>query len=169
MGRINLRYNISQSAIRPSEVVDLLLTTPVAERDVHDIRQLYLKEKNKECVWTGQKLNLDFDVDHVIPFSLWRNNDLWNLLPCNSAINKKKRDMLPTRKLLVKREDNIVHYWRLVRSANNKRFDYEVSSILTRSASKGYWEKEMFSYLQEAVEITALQRSVQRWEPSSVI
>lgn len=160
-----LTADISKKSIKPSQVIDLLLTSPISERNVYDIRQFYLTEEYKECVWTGKKLKASFDVDHVIPFSLWRNNDLWNLLPCASSVNRKKSDMLPTRHLLMKRRDIIIYYWRLLRKLNSSRFDYEVTSTIG-DTSNTHWEKDMFNFVKEAVEITALQRNVQRWEPS---
>jgi 2-polyprenyl-3-methyl-5-hydroxy-6-metoxy-1,4-benzoquinol methylase len=160
-----LTSEISKKAIKPSEVIDLLLSEPLEERDVYDIRGFYQKEKNKECVWTGQTLKMDFDIDHVIPFSLWRNNDLWNLLPCSSRINREKRDMLPSRNLIVKRKDSIITCWRLNKSFNKKRFFYEINRLLAEPMNNNSWEIALFDYLKESVEITALQRRVPRWEP----
>lgn len=164
-----LTSKISKKSIKPSEVIDLLLITPLEERDVNDIRGFYLKEKNKECAWTGEKIVIHFEIDHVIPFSLWHNNDLWNLLPCSSRINREKRDMLPSRNLLVKRKDIIIHYWRLNHSFNQKRFFYEINHLLGKSINNYSWEINLFDYLKEAIEITALQRSVLRWNPSNTV
>lgn len=163
-----LTSEIGKKTIKPSEVVDLLLTAPLEERDVHDIRGIYQKEKYKECVWTGQILQMDFEIDHVIPFSLWRNNDLWNLLPCSSRINREKRDMLPSRDLLLKRKDSVINYWRMNKSFNKKRFNYEINHLLAKTNSDYSWEINLFDYLKEAIEITALQRSVPRWEPFKI-
>ena len=143
----------------------MLLTEPLEERDVHDIRGFYHNKKNKECVWTGQKLQMNFDMDHVVPFSLWRNNELWNLLPCSSRINRDKRDMLPSRRLIIKRRDMIITYWRLNKSFNKKRFFYEINRLLAEPIDSYSWEIALFDYLKEAIEITALQRRVPRWEP----
>ena len=79
------------------------MTAPIPERDVADVRNIYLRSGVKECVWTGITLNNRFDIDHVIPFTLWKSNDLWNLLPVDPSINRKKRDKLPTRSLLIKK------------------------------------------------------------------
>src|SRR5690606_25106081 len=138
-----LTEDISRKSIKPSQVIDLLLTSPISERNVYDIRQFYLKEEHKECVWTGKELKASFDVDHVIPFSLWRNNDLWNLLPCAPYVNRNKSDMLPTRHLLIKRRDIIIYYWKLLRKLNSSRFDYEITSMIGNT-SNTHWEKDMF-------------------------
>jgi SAM-dependent methyltransferase len=95
-----LTAEISQEALKPSQVIDCLLRTPIPERDVYAARSLYEQLAGKTCVWTGKDLKAEFDVDHAIPFALWKNNDLWNLLPAFPAINNEKRDRLPTRSLL---------------------------------------------------------------------
>jgi len=51
-------------------------------------------------------------VDHVLPFSVWLNNNLWNMLPTDRVLNQqKKKDKIPTRKLIEKRADIIMNYW----------------------------------------------------------
>ena len=62
---------------------------PTSDRDVNAARDTYKQQPALECVWTGTVLRPDkFDVDHVIPFSLWHNNDLWNLVPASPAANR---------------------------------------------------------------------------------
>lgn len=98
-----LTAEISRKTISPSEVIDQLLRTPVCGRNVEDARRVYRELVSKECVWTGRSLGRVFDVDHVLPFSLWRNNDLWNLLPADQRVNCDKGDRLPTNDLLKRR------------------------------------------------------------------
>ena len=162
-----LTSQISKKCVTPSEIINLLLTVPIPERDVADVKDIYLKSDVKECAWTGISLKNRFDIDHVIPFSLWRNNDLWNLLPVDSEINREKRDKLPTRSLLLKRKDCIIRYWKLLRTANKYRFDFEVYSFtgLDHLSIGGNLEPKMFNHILEAVEITAMQRGCERWEP----
>ncbi|RZB31021.1 MAG: hypothetical protein AEth_00975 [Candidatus Argoarchaeum ethanivorans] len=160
-----LTSKISKNSIKPSEMVDLLLTVPIPERDVADARQIYLQLGAKECVWSGKSLKKNFDVDHMIPFSLWRNNDLWNLLPAAPSVNRDKRDKLPTRSLLIERKECIVDYWRVLRNAIPTRFDYETSKFIgTVRLTSSDWESQMFSSVVEAIETTALHRSCERWE-----
>jgi very-short-patch-repair endonuclease len=51
----------------------------------------------------------------VIPFSLWRNNDLWNLLPAHPAVNNAKRDLLPSQSLLRQRREALQNWLDYVR------------------------------------------------------
>ncbi len=48
------------------------------------------------CVWTGMKIK-SLEIDHALPYALWHNNDLWNLLPSDESVNGKKLAKLPTR------------------------------------------------------------------------
>jgi SAM-dependent methyltransferase/SOS-response transcriptional repressor LexA len=165
-----LTAEISQGALKPSQVIDQLLRTPIAERDVHAARSLYEQLAEKVCVWTDRSLERQFDVDHAIPFALWKNNDLWNLLPAASAINNQKRDRLPTLNLLRSRKECIIGYWTLLREWNPNRFDFEAGKLAGPEVASGLnWENRLFSVVSEAVEVTALQRGVDRWEPEGFL
>ena len=160
-----LTADISKGTVRPSEVIDLLMTVPIPERDVWEAREVYASLPEKECVWTGQPLAGGFDVDHILPFSLWRNNDLWNLVPALPKVNARKSDRLPTRRLLSRRRDCLVSYWRVLREARQARFDHESCRLLGVSALPKDWESAVFASVSEAVEFTAIQRGCERWEP----
>ncbi|HRZ27110.1 MAG TPA: methyltransferase domain-containing protein [Spirochaetota bacterium] len=153
---------ISGSEIPASGVIDLLLKMPVTERDTQLSRAVFSNSSTLECVWTGKRLNDTFDMDHVIPFSLWRNNDLWNLLPADPKVNNRKREKLPSRELLKSRRDIILGYWDLIREQYPSRFTNEYR-IMTGNPFNTNWQNSLFSSISEAVEITALQRGVERW------
>ena len=157
-----LTAEISRKAVNPSEIIDRLLRTPVFERNVEDARHAYRDLDSKECVWTGKTLGRTFDVDHVLPFSLWHNNDLWNLLPADPRINRNKRDSLPTHNLLKRRREAIVGYWSVLHRLNPIRFEHEVSRL---SGTRHLDLSNSFNVVLESVEVTALQRGCLRWEP----
>jgi hypothetical protein len=75
-----LTAEISEDRLEVAEVVDKLLVRPKPERDIETAQKAYAGLSDLRCVWTGTVLRR-FEVDHLIPFSLWYNNDLWNLLP----------------------------------------------------------------------------------------
>jgi hypothetical protein len=109
-----------------------------------------------------------FDVDHVIPFSLWGNNDLWNLLPAHPEVNAQKSDMLPSRGLLSDREEVITENWSLLRDAMPTAFALQASNLLGSTMPvSGRWQQGLYARLREAVEVTALQRGVGRWQPTA--
>ncbi len=157
-----LTAEISRKTVSPSEVIDRLLRTPIYERNVDDARRAYRNLDSKECVWTGKILGRAFDVDHVLPFSLWRNNDLWNLLPSDPRVNRDKRDSLPTHALLKRRREAIMGYWSVLHRSNPIRFEHEIS----RFAGTIHLDLlNSFNVMLESVEVTALQRGCLRWQP----
>lgn len=157
-----LTSEIARQAISPSEVIDRLLRAPVWQRNVEDARRVYAALPSKECVWSGAALGQAFDVDHVLPFSLWRNNDLWNLLPAARRVNREKADRLPTCNLLKRRRDTIVSYWADMHQAKPIRFNNEA---LRFAGTRQLDLAKTFQVMLESVEVTALQRGCLRWEP----
>ncbi len=159
-----LSSRMSGGEIRASTVIDLLLRPPVGERDTAASRDIFIGDAGLVCVWSGKRLvSGRFDIDHVIPYSLWYNNDLWNLLPSDPAVNNRKRDRLPTRRLWDSRRDTIIDCWRKLSGAMPRRFLYELS-VLTGKALRRDWELPLHAAVTEAIEITALQRGVERWD-----
>ncbi len=162
-----LTARLSKDELQPSEVIDLLLVDPLPERSCDTARALYEALPGKECVWTCQRIEgARFEVDHVIPFALWRNNDLWNLLPATRAANNSKRDRLPTRRLLYRQRDSVTGYWEALRGAHPPRFEREACRFGGSTVFSGSdWQGRLFEALAEAVEVTAVQRGVERWQP----
>lgn len=162
-----LTYRMSNKEIAVSEVIGLLVNKTDTERETAVSRNIFSGERSLECVWTGVPVKNRYDIDHVIPYSLWHNNDLWNLLPAHPKVNNNKRDLLPTRQLMNKRKDVIKDYWDIISKKYPARFGNETVRFKGTSASlsnrNSNWHEELFSAVVEAVEITAIQRGVGRW------
>lgn len=141
-------------------VVNLLLEKE-DERSTIEARKLFSGLDRLECVWTGATLRESFDVDHVIPFDLWHNNDVWNLLPASKTANSKKSNKLPSTEILRSRKDCIVGYWEVLRGKNSQRFDKEAETLLVMPTDN--WQNALYGQMCNAVEVTALQRGVGRW------
>ena len=115
-----------------NKILEFLTTHPITERDVNDARKyfkaLMMKKGYLECIWSGKKLKTmsDLHIDHIIPFSVWKNNDLWNLLPTHRDTNSKKRDRIPSQKLLQEKQIIIQEYWGDIKSQFPDRFDSEI-------------------------------------------
>lgn len=102
----------------------------------------------------------------MIPFALWGCNDLWNLLPVAPAINNQKSDKLPTSELMRSRRPQIVLCWEVLRDEASVAFDQQAAHLLGRKLTGPLgWQDALFARLREAVEVTALQRGVERWTP----
>ncbi|MGD9210221.1 MAG: class I SAM-dependent methyltransferase [Desulfobacteraceae bacterium] len=161
-----LTSEISGGEIRPSEIIDQLLVVPIPEREVFAVKRFYTDISDKVCVWSAKTIAAKFDVDHAIPYALWKNNDLWNLFPADPKINNQKRDKLPSHDLLCSRKDCIVYYWTLIHDNWKNRFEFEAAKFACHTAVKtSNWENRLFSALTEAIEITAIQRGISRWQP----
>ncbi len=138
------------------EILDLLLKEPETERNVAPIKQFYAKllkqQGSLECVWSGkQLLSLKkTDIDHLLPFSVWKNNDLWNLMPSDPKINALKRDNIPSPDLLDHRRDAIIHYWSLLHDEFGKIFENEMKlSLLGESYFPSNWKTQGFNQLKK--------------------
>ncbi len=158
-----------RQGIHSGDVLPLLLATPEVGRVTALARSVYAGAKVEHCAWTGRSLTAGrFAVDHIIPFALWGNNDLWNLLSAHPQENGRKSDRLPSSELLLERRDPIVDSWSLLRDAMPADFDRQARNLLgSRPAPGEGWRLELFSRLREAVEVTALQRGVERWPGKS--
>ena len=140
------------------KMLGVLTTLPITERDVNDARVFYesllKKQGYLECIWSGKKIQSmsALHIDHMIPFSVWSNNDLWNLLPADKDTNKKKHDRIPSTELLRKRRTEVLNYWRILRSQFPKRFDSEVGLSLTGTIFNDEILSTAFDKLREKVE-----------------
>ncbi|WP_087853766.1 class I SAM-dependent methyltransferase [Photobacterium andalusiense] len=85
-----------------------------------------------ESVWSGKRLQADYQVDHCLPFAYWPNNDKWNLLPASKIENNQKRARVPTRRRLIDSRARIVNWWQLAWQTEQEQkrfFDEAVLSL----------------------------------------
>ena len=146
--------------VEVATVVNLLLDKEDV-RTTTEARRLFSAREDLECVWTGVSLRDSYDVDHVIPFDLWHNNDVWNLLPASKKANGNKSNKLPSAQILTARKDCIIGYWEILRAENAYRFDKEAETLMPMPTTN--WQHALYGNLCNAVEVTALQRGVGRW------
>ena len=64
------------AGLKLSDILDLLVASIELKRDTK-LAGSILKESGHsiDCVWTGKSV-CKYDIDHALPFSVWRNNDL---------------------------------------------------------------------------------------------
>jgi hypothetical protein len=161
-----LSYEFAKHEVSIPEILALLIIQPKNERNVFLAKNVYKKVIDLTCVWSGISLSQNrFDVDHAIPFSIWKNNDLWNLLPSHPKINHQKRDRIVTLSILRSSKERIIQYWKILYQEAPLRFQNELRrTLLGNKPTLENWESHAFSTLSEAVETIALQRGVERWD-----
>jgi SAM-dependent methyltransferase len=165
-----LTERFSVREIHSGDVLRLLLARPDPERSTALARAEYMRSGVQHCAWSHRPItSREFAVDHIIPFSLWGNNDLWNLLPVHPQVNGDKSDKLPATELLHERRVELTTNWQLLREALPGAFDRQAQTLLGRRISGPIeWKSELFDCLRQAVELTSVQRGVERWRPRVV-
>ena len=101
--------------------------------EVRDIAQAIRSSgHNLFCIWTGKILHADFDIDHCLPFAIWPNNDLWNLVPAHRPTNLKKRDRLVSAEKLIASSGQLQDWWdrAYIKRGHEQRFITEASASL---------------------------------------
>jgi hypothetical protein len=153
-----------------ASVMETLRTVPETGRAVNEARQVYTKLYGKhhslECVWSGKPINdiAMLHVDHMIPFSVWKNNNLWNLLPTSENVNAKKRDKIPSPDFIRKRSDAIVSYWDHMFEVYPRRFSREINLALIGSPEKlPGWPDAALERLREKCEYLINVRGFDAW------
>ncbi|HYC87016.1 MAG TPA: HNH endonuclease domain-containing protein, partial [Chryseosolibacter sp.] len=158
--------NASGKALSIEKVINEVLKSPVTERDILRSKKLYvsiLKQKgNVRCVWTGRKVTT-YDIDHVIPFAIWKNNDLWNLLPAQVSINNLKRAKIPSPELIQRSRELITEYWHRIDDFEPERFRKEIQVTLLGGNSFAAWEAQAIGQLQSTCEHLIAVRGFQPW------
>ena len=156
----------SASALSVDKVVNEILKSPVTERDILDSKKLYrdalLQAGQIHCVWTGAPIR-QFDVDHVIPFSVWKNNELWNLLPSRPAVNNGKRDKIPAPALIEKQEPLILQYWDIIQTRHPERFHKELRRSLTGNRPTNNWQHHAIEQLKNSCAYLINKRGFEAW------
>ncbi len=161
-----LTSEISNRSVEVKDVIERLLIRPAEGRDVGFARKVYLKDADLRCVWTGASLEKGFAVDHAIPLSVWRSNDLWNVFPAATKVNSSKSDKLVSKRILIASRERIVHYWETLKHQAENRFVVELGRSLVGFSGydPGNWQEPAFAGLVRNVETLALQRGLPRWD-----
>jgi hypothetical protein len=167
---VKIRGGTETEEVTEEQVLTLLMTTPTTERATEDARQIYRSLFDKEgsiiCVWSGKPIRSlsAMQIDHVLPFSIWKNNDLWNLLPARSSVNAKKNNRIPSVSFLDQRRDCIVDYWNLLHERAPQKFSREISVSLLGSRTLGDdWEEQAFNQLKEKCVYLTDIRGYEAW------
>jgi hypothetical protein len=148
------------------KAINYVLKSPVTEREASESKRIFTsllkKEGNVFCVWSGNSIE-KYEVDHVIPFSIWKNNDFWNLLPSDKKTNNHKRDKIPSISLIENRKDLIIQYWELLNKNQSERFQKEIQVALLGNNSKNNWKVKAFEHLKSSCNYLINGRGFTEW------
>ena len=161
----------SGSRISVAEAMEVLSITPETERDILEAQNFYnhlcdMKEQII-CVWTGKNINsmAGCHLDHVLPFSVWKNNELWNLMPALPEVNGEKSDKIPSMKLLDSRKSAILNYWEWMWRYNPVLFEKEIRiSLVGCSFDATRWQEQAFDALKEKCRYLIEIRGFTEWD-----
>lgn len=148
-----------------SQVFDRLMVRTESRRQDLRVREFYrgvAKERGLRSAWSGRQLPAEFDVDHIIPFTLRRDSSMWNLVPATTRENRSKRDKLHTIERIRRSEERIIDAWRTLYRWNEPRFHADAVRLQPAITSAHRWEEPLLAALIETVE-TATLRGVERW------
>ena len=158
--------NASRNNLSIDKVINEVLKGPITERNIAESKKIYREILQREgqvyCVWTGRKIS-NYDIDHLIPFSVWKNNDLWNLLPSDSKINNQKRDKIPSPEIIERQKNLILDYWEIIFENQTTRFQKEIQVALLGNHSFSSWKNVGISQLQNSCTYLIENRGFEEW------
>lgn len=163
----NLTKSFKNQQSDVKTILDSLTNIENDERNTSYIRDFLQSQQYPIfCVWTGHPIN-SYDIDHVIPYAVWGNNDIWNLIPATPSINRQKRDFLPTQEILRRQKHLIIDYWNLYYQYHSQLFQTQMLRSLGRHIflQPNNWQHYAFEAFINKIELVAARRGIRRWEP----
>ena len=146
-------------------ILNELLYEPDKSRDVNLATHIFENSGIPLiCTWTSKQIH-QLNIDHVIPYSLWYNNDLWNLLPAEAAINGKKSDAIPHPQAIINSAENITRYWEVLRSKQEPLFLRQMRKSLTGNLYGSGWPRDAISKLAKVCDELISVRGLKSWQP----
>jgi|GEM_PF-3919980 len=136
------------------------------ERSTQLVRRLFKDNKLINCTWTGNSIK-KYEVDHAIPWSVWKNNDLWNLFPMTPKLNSNKSNKIPSTKLFLDSKERILDYWDIYEKEYPEMFSFQINKALNseyfkkKEVTKEIVINDMYKVLTE-LEIHSIADT---WEP----
>jgi SAM-dependent methyltransferase len=141
---IRLMTGYSQEPAHVRDKAGALLAWGDPERDTRlaraAVERLRASGKSIYCVWSGQQLKDQFEIDHCFPFSAWPCDDLWNLMPASKKVNLDKSNRLVTNDALQRSAPVIEEWWSNAYIGNSEesrdRFFSEAQQTLPLHSSR---------------------------------
>jgi hypothetical protein len=159
--------------IRRGDVYELLTDQPSNRRPLtweRNLIDLLIAEGHVfTCPWTQKRITSRsrYDVDHVMPLSVYPTNELWNLVPSDPEFNQQsKRDRLPSLARLKQAQPHLARtYWCYLQSSPLARVltkDVEMRFGSINSKITNY-ESEVTAAVVRFVELVGDARNLSRF------
>src|SRR5258708_7129065 len=107
-------------AIDRGSVYRLLTTRPGNRRPLtwerNEVDLLLMEGYTFTCPWTEKHIHQsdEYDLDHLLPLTVYPINELWNLIPADPGFNShQKRDRLPSPERLLRAEQPLTDAYEL--------------------------------------------------------
>jgi hypothetical protein len=149
-------------------VLPYLLTDIFEDHDqsqTHEIATRLLQQENSlTSVYSGKELGKQFAMDHFLPYAIFSNDDLWNLVPSAPAVNSKKSDKIIALDTLNTIRKRLLKYWDYIAETRNEVFASELSSTLKIDTKSTSWHTQLFDAVARQADMTAQHRELSRWK-----
>lgn len=155
--------------ISAETVIQLLNKTPVSSRDTIYTEDFYARLRSRQgylyCVWSGKKIasRADYHIDHLLPFAVLKNNDLWNLMPCTAQINAQKSNKIPTPQRFENAQDRIHEYWTMLAQSAPDLFYQQLAYNLTGATTEN-WQENALGKMVAISQYLIEERGFEAWE-----
>lgn len=133
------------------------------------VERLRSQGKPVYCVWSGQRLRDDYDIDHCFPFAAWPCGDAWNLMPASKRINNEKSNRLVTQAALERASERIGEWWEdaflSAGAGERRRFFLEAEQTLPMLQNAGSSLDLIDAMKVQRIRL-AKDQGLRGWEPS---
>ena len=93
----------------------------------------------------GQFSEMQVRQEFIDPFSSYRINDLWNLMPADVPVKGEERDLIPSADLLLRIKNAILKYWTLMSELDPDMFFREFRiSLIGNISNRESWQEKAF-------------------------
>lgn len=149
------------------QILPHILADQFIERDQDVARELAYKLLTEQhfllCTYSGQHLKQDFAMDHILPYSIFYNNDLWNLVPTLPKVNNTKSNRIISLNTLNTSQQRLSRYWEYLLFAKQRQFSAELRSTLHINTASRKWQSHLFDAITRQADITAQHIGFKRW------
>ena len=161
------RFSSASAPVSRERVIAALTQTAEEQRDTALAREFYGESACLHCAWTGSSLrNGHFDVDHILPWSITHSNDLWNLVPAATSVNRSKSDKLVDSDFFYSRRDAVAEDWHLLAAKEPDIFRAQAEhALMPEGLPSENWERPLAERIGEALESLACRLQIERWQP----